>query len=67
MKAMDQTQLSVRQSEVLAAYEATQKQIAELEAKQANLKKVLYRYTVHKTALGTRTVPDYAPWLPFSL
>jgi hypothetical protein len=66
MKALTKSQVYALQSEVQAEYEATQQKIAELEAKQAELHQVLSRYNFHKALMGERTVPNYAPWLPFS-
>lgn len=64
--AMNQTELKVHRSEIKAEFEANQKAIAEIEAKQAELKRVLYRYNVHGKLVATRNIPQYAPWLPFS-
>ena len=64
--AMNQTQLNGLQSEVQTEFNATQQRIAELEAKQAELQRVLYRNSVHRELLAGRTIPTYAPWLPFS-
>jgi hypothetical protein len=66
MKAVDQTQLNIKQSEVVAEHEANRRRMAELETKQADLKKVLYRFQIHRELLGKREIPAYAPWLPFS-
>ena len=64
--AMNQTQLKELQSELQVEYKATQQKIAELEAKKAELQQVLYRCGVHQELLAERTIPAYAPWLPFS-
>ena len=64
--AMNQTQLKELQSELQVEYKATQQKIAELEAKQAELQQLLYRCGVHHELLAERTIPTYAPWLPFS-
>ena len=66
MKALNQTQLNVLQSEVQAEYEANRQKMAELEAKQAELQQILYRCSVHNSLLVKRAVPNYAAWLPFS-
>lgn len=64
--AIDQTQLNRLQSEVQVEYKATQQKMAELQAKQAELQRTLSRYSVHRELLAERTIPSYAPWLPFS-
>ena len=64
--AMNQSELKAHQNEVQAELEANQKAIAEIEAKQAELKRVLYRYNVHGKLVASRKVPQYASWLPFS-
>jgi hypothetical protein len=66
MKAITQNELIHLQDEVQAEYEANQHKIAELEAKQSELRQALSRFTFHKALMGERAVPDYAPWLPFS-
>jgi hypothetical protein len=64
--AMNQTQLRELQSEVQVEFKATQQKIADLEAKKAELQQLLYRYGIHQKLLAERTIPKYAPWLPFS-
>lgn len=66
MKAVTQIELIHLQGEVQAEYEANQQKIAELEAKQTELRQTLSRFTFHKALMGERTVPNYATWLPFS-
>jgi hypothetical protein len=63
---MNQSDLKVHQSEIQAEFEANQKAIAAIEAKQAELKRVLYRYNVHGKLVASRSIPQYASWLPFS-
>ena len=63
MKALTQTTLNQRYSEVQAEYDATEKAIAELKTKQANLRRNLNRIQVNQAALGNREVPDYPAWL----
>jgi len=66
MQAMSQTQVKEQHDKIEARFEANQRQLAELEAEQAELQGHLTRFEIHKEALGRRTIPDYAPWLPFS-
>ncbi len=66
MKAITQTQLNVPQTEVQAEYEANRQKLAELEAKQTELRQILQRCNFHKALVGERSVPEYAAWLPFS-
>ena len=66
MKALNQVQLDLLQSEVQAEYEANLQKMAELEANQAELQRILYRCRVHNSLMAERAVPSYAPWLPFS-
>lgn len=63
MKALNQANLNQQYSEVQAEYDATEKAIAELKTKQANLRRNLNRIQVNKAALGNREVPDYPAWL----
>jgi hypothetical protein len=66
MQAMSQTQVNEQHDKVEARFEANQRQLAELETEQVELQGQLTRFDIHKAALSRRTIPAYAPWLPFS-
>ena len=64
--AMNQAKVAEEKQEVQAEYEVTTNQIVELQAQQAKLQRVMTRNNVQTALLGSRSVPAYAPWLPFS-
>lgn len=63
MKALNQAELAKYFSQTQKEYEANQKLISELEAKQAALQKNLSRIDLNRKALGARAVPTYPDWL----
>lgn len=63
MKALNQAELAKHFNQAQKEYEANQKLISELEAKQAALQKNLSRIDLNRKALGARTVSAYPDWL----
>ena len=66
MNAMNQSQIKIQQTKLQVEYDSNQQKIADLEARQAKLLQVLSRSNLHQALVGERTIPNYAPWLPFS-
>lgn len=64
--AMNQAKVAAEKQQVQAEIEETTHQIADLQARQAKLQRVMTRNNVQTALLGSRSVPAYAPWLPFS-
>lgn len=64
MKALDKIALEKQYTKIQAAHDLIQREIVQLQAEQTNLQRDLFRIKLNIQAVGTRTVPDYAPWLP---
>jgi len=66
MKALDKTTLEKQYTEIQVAYDLIQRQIVELQIEQATLQRSLSRIKLNIQAVGIRSVPNYAPWLPMN-
>jgi hypothetical protein len=66
MKALDKIALEKQYTEIQAAHDLIQREIVKLQAEQAHLQRDLSRIKLNIQAVGTRPVPDYAPWLPMN-
>lgn len=64
--AMNQAKVADEKRQVQAEFEETTHQMTDLQAQQTKLQRVMTRNNVQTALLGSRSVPAYASWLPFS-